>query len=161
MAPKRKSDAIELPSVDVLPKDNDDSSIKENSKPADDVAPIFKKARVSDPEVSSSTSKGKKKATAATPKVTRWQDVELEGEDVRVLDSRVISCSARSILTYCSSGWISTYFVCIRRVEPRRTRAYLSLSSDDCNDIRRKIRALQKTPGWKVCNRDMEMTSEI
>jgi len=91
MAPKRKSDVMELSS---------DSKSEEQQELQ--VAPIFKKARVS--EGSGSSGSEEKPAKPRT-----WQDIKIPGED---------------------EGGVPVY--------------------DDCGEVRRKIRLLQKTPGWKV-----------
>jgi len=95
MAPKRKSDAFD-----------EEVAVVQDHVDQENLAPVFKKARVSDaPEAS--TSKGKKGKEPSKPK--DWSEIVLEGEE---------------------DEGVPVY--------------------DDCNEIRRKIRLLQKEPTFKV-----------
>jgi hypothetical protein len=96
MAPKRKSDAIELDiPAQGSSKQPDDALGRGQSDIA--VQPPAKKART-------------KKDAAAPATGQTWKDIKLEGED--------------------EDGGVPVY--------------------DTCGEVRRKIRLLQKTPGWKV-----------
>lgn len=151
---KRKSDVVDDDAFDASNVSNAASSRAEQPK--------AKKARTSkasesaDASTSSVPTKGKGKGTKAKEPVPSrdWWEIVLEGEE------DVSRWSHRS--PYYCAPWLTCTCNVLHR-EASRSSAYASPShasapdisdrhSDDCNDIRRKIRALQQTPGFKVCS---------
>jgi hypothetical protein len=169
--PPRCLHALFVPSSRIMPKRKSEVLDANNpDDPADfepPAAKALKKARKSasaaaedsesddgsgeDDAPSSSKAKAKPKAkpTAKEKKAVgakRWQDVELDDEvRTRLLRSR--RAELNTMMTLRQDDMPILYALASRRHE---SRSFSRLSSDDCNEIRRKIRLLQKESDFKA-----------
>lgn len=138
MAPKRKSNALE-PEAGVVATLQD----ARNTEAAGEAGPSTKKARA---DVSDApASKGKKGKEPTKPRAGTTSP--LRGRK-RYDAPRGILVDHLLIITLCRTRYRSSARTFM--VPSYNMRANGTLSSDDCNEIRRKIRLLQKEPGFKA-----------
>lgn len=164
MAPKRKSDVL-LESLD------DAVAVHTAAVEGVEGAPPAKQPRVGDAAdaPSASTSKAKKSKAKGKAKDTdaddegktkHWSEVKLDGEDEvsvysstntrpRRVSTRLGRVNARITAYVLLPGRCSSVVSTVHANDASKSHC-MGPISDDCNDIRRKIRTLMQEPGFKV-----------